>query len=83
MQDKKTKTTKTKTKKVSFAALVTKTKTRAEEQRVKNIKKQQEDKEERQYWRTMLDEQQKMKAVLLKPGDFRSVGNGRGCPNHA
>ena len=67
MQDKKTKTTKTKTKKVSFAALVTKTKTRAEEQRVKNIKKQQEDKEERQYWRTMLDEQQKMKAVLLKP----------------
>ena len=67
MQDNKNKTTKTKRKKVSFAALVTKTKTRAEEQRVKNIQKQEEDKAERQYWRSMLDEQQKMKAVLLKP----------------
>ena len=67
MQEKKNKTTKPKRKKVSFASLVTKTKTRAEEQRVKNIQKQEEDKAERQYWRNMLDEQQKMKTVLLKP----------------
>ena len=56
-----------KKKKVSFATLVTKTQAIAEQQRKKNLKKLEEAREEKQYWRSMLDEQQKMKTVLLKP----------------
>ena len=56
-----------KKKKVSFATLVTKTQALAEQQRKKTLKKSEEAREEKQYWRSMLDEQQKMKTVLLKP----------------